>query len=162
MYSPKQADTIIRYAHIEDADTIAQLLYHAFAEYEHLYTPGGFSLTTPSATQIRARWHEGPVWIAFCDGQPAGTVAAVPRTASLYMRSMAVARVYRGIGLGKSLLQEIDNYARSTGFGMITLSTTPFLHDAIRLYEHWGFQFIEGGASDLDGTPLLSMEKIVR
>jgi len=42
------------------------------------------------------------------------------------------------------------------------LSTTPFLDDAIRLYQRFGFERIREGPHDLAGTPLFTMEKAVR
>jgi len=42
------------------------------------------------------------------------------------------------------------------------LSTTPFLDDAIRLYQRFGFERIREGLHDLAGTPLFTMEKAVR
>ncbi len=39
------------------------------------------------------------------------------------------------------------------------LSTTPFLHSAIRLYERFGYRRTDDGMNDLFGTPLFTMEK---
>jgi hypothetical protein len=79
-----------------DAESIAAVLYESFKEFEPLYTRGGFEATTPGADLIRARWGEGPVWIATCDGVAAGTVSAFIKEASLYVRSRAVLPSARG------------------------------------------------------------------
>ena len=39
------------------------------------------------------------------------------------------------------------------------LTTTPFLNDAIRLYQRWGFTRVPDGDEDLFGTPLFTMAK---
>src|SRR6478735_4427405 len=91
----------IRRATLEDVPVVASVLLSAFAEYEPLYTPGGFAATTPTSDQIRARFDEGPVWIALLDGVAVGTVAAVLRDeAILYARSMAVLPAARGHNIG--------------------------------------------------------------
>ena len=149
----------IRVARPADADRIASVLSESFAEYEPLYTPGGYAATTPSGEQIRARWHEGPVWVAACRGAVVGTVSAVPSGEELYVRSMAVVPAARGRGVGEMLLLRVEEFARERGQRRLTLSTTPFLSRAIRLYERAGFR--RGGSAPLDlfGTPLLGMVK---
>ena len=102
---------------------------------------------------------EGPVWVALLGGSLAGTVAAVDRGEDLYVRGMAVLPLARGRQIGELLLREIEEYARARGYRRLTLSTTPFLHRAIRLYERFGFRRSDEGARDLFGTPLFSMVK---
>ena len=81
---------LVRLADPAEAEAIAATLRDAFVPFEPLYTPDGFAATTPGPAQIRARWSEGPVWVAERDGTIVGTVSAVPRAAELYVRSMAV------------------------------------------------------------------------
>jgi GNAT superfamily N-acetyltransferase len=141
-----------------DADSVASVLSESFAEYRPLYTPGGYAATTPSAEQIRARWDEGPVWVAVREGRVVGTVSAVPRGRELYVRSMAVVPSARGLRVGESLLRRVEEFARAHGHERLTLTTTPFLSRAIRLYERAGFER-SGRALDLFGTPLFEMSK---
>jgi len=148
-----------RLAARSDAPAIAAILRQAFAEYRPLYTPQAFAATTPTAAQIAARWDEGPVWVVAVAGQVAGTVAAVPIGSGLYVRSMAVLPEARGRGLGGLLLRQAEQHAVEQGLSRLLLSTTPFLHQAIRLYERYGFQRTELGPHDLHGTPLFTLEK---
>ena len=131
---------IVRTANILESPAIAAVLHAAFIEFEPIYTPGGFAATIPTTEQIEARWHEGPVWIALQNGAIVGTVSAVPRGESLYVRSMAVLLEARGQHIGERLLDEIEAYAREHGHTRLYLSTTPFLDRAIHLYEKYGFQ----------------------
>ncbi|MEW6084676.1 MAG: GNAT family N-acetyltransferase [Chloroflexota bacterium] len=149
----------INRANIDQAPIIAEVLHQAFLEYEHLYTPQGFAATTPTAEQIQNRWSEGPVWVAVQNELIIGTVAAMPKGESLYVRSMAILPTGRGQGIGKLLLEEAERFARENGFKRIFLSTTPFLDRAIRLYEQFGFKRTEDGPHELYGTPLFTMEK---
>lgn len=149
----------IRMAMSEDAPQIASVLHESFIEYESSYTPEGFAATTPTSDEVRCRIKEGPVWVALIDGSVVGTVAAVVRGEDLYVRGMAALPAARGRQIGELLLREIEDYAWAQGYRRLTLSTTPFLHRAIRLYERFGFERSEGGASALFGTPLFTMVK---
>ena len=157
--SESAIDVLFRNAVIDDAPAIASLLRQAFIEYKPLYSPAGFAATTPSSDQIRERWSEGPVWVALQNEDIVGTVAAVPKSSGLYVRSMAVLPVARGQGIATQLLKEIENFAINHHHIRLFLSTTPFLKEAIRLYERFGFQRSDEGKSDLFGTPLFTMVK---
>jgi len=152
----------IRLAARVDAQQVASLLLESFAEYRDSYTPEGFAATTPTREEVLARMEEGPVWVALLDGNAVGTVAAVERDEELYVRGMAVLPSARGLGIGEMLLREVEGYARALGHSRLTLSTTPFLGRAIRLYERFGFLRSEEGARELFGTPLFTMAKSLR
>ena len=124
-----------------------------------LYTSEGFRVTVANPSMVRQRMTEGPVWIALLDQIIVGTVGAVPYGDSLYIRGMAIVPSARGKRIGEKMLQHVEHYARASGFNRLCLSTTPFLDRAITLYEHLGFRRIDGGPSDLFGTPLFTMEK---
>lgn len=165
----------IRTASPADAAAIAAVLSAAFLEYQPLYTPKGYAATTPDESVIRNRFAEGKTWVAVSAGKVVGTVSVigpgsvigpvsvvstvsvVPRRDSLHIRSMAILPEARGHRLGERLLSEIEHYAHAHGFRKLTLSTTPFLDRAVRLYEKFGFA--PCGSDDLIGTPLITMEK---
>ena len=154
-------DFAIRRAVPQDAAAIAHVLRQAFAEFKALYTLGGFAATVLDKTQIQARMSEGPVWLALLSSAPVGTVAAVLRDGSVYIRGMAVIPSARGSGAGATLLREVEDWAGAQGRNRMFLSTTPFLDSAIRLYERFGFRRTNEVLHDLAGTPLFTMEKIV-
>lgn len=152
----------IRAATSADAPQVASLLLESFIEYKDLYTPEGFAATTPTVDGVLARMEEGPVWVALSGGSVAGTVAAVKRGEDFYVRGMAVLPAARGRRIGELLLREVEGYARAQAYRRLVLSTTPFLHRAICLYERFGFLRCEEGARDLFGTPLFTMAKDLR
>jgi GNAT superfamily N-acetyltransferase len=149
----------VRVATPDDAGSISQLLSEAFVEFKPLYTSGGFAATTPTTDQVLTRMREGPVWLALREAEPLGTVAAILKEGSVYMRGMAVLPAARGLGVGEKLLQQVEHFAKEQGCTLVFLSTTPFLHAAIQLYEKNGFQRRNEGPQDLFGTPLFTMEK---
>jgi GNAT superfamily N-acetyltransferase len=159
MATAKQSE--IRRAVAQDAPAIARVLYESFAEFKPRYTPGGFAATALNEAQVLARITEGPVWVLLRESAPIGTVAAVIRDRSVYIRGMAVIPSARGSGAGAALLREVANWAAGQRYNRLFLSTTPFLHSAIRLYERFGFRRTNDGLHHLAGTPLFTMEKIV-
>lgn len=159
MTGESASGVLIRSAFLDEAFAIASILREAFIEFEALYTPSAFAVTTPTFNEIQARWNEGPVWVAVQNEQPVGTVATVPKSAGLYVRSMAVLPVARGQGVAGQLLREVESFAATNNHKRLFLSTTPFLAGAIRLYELFGFQRSDEGPYDLFGTPLFTMEK---
>lgn len=151
----------IRRALPEDSASISAILYQAFVEYQTLYTPQGFAATVLNSEQVLARMQEGRVWIACRDREPLATVATVIQGDVLYIRGMAVLPKARGMSIASRLLRLIEGQAIQQGCGRLLLSTTPFLHSAIRLYERFGFQRQDTRVHDLFGTPLFTMEKKV-
>jgi GNAT superfamily N-acetyltransferase len=152
----------MRIATMKDAKVVADLLRESFAEFKELYTPRGFAATTPQPSIIRGRMRVGVTWIASIGTVASGTVTAVPlQDDSVYVRSMAVIPSARGLGIGRALLNQAEEFARGRGVRRMILNTTPFLESAIHLYESSGFRLTKGCRSDLHGTPLLSMEKIL-
>lgn len=151
----------IRPARPEDAAVVSHVLFKSFEEFEALYTPEGLAATTPSPQQVLVRMREGPVWVACREVQMLGTVAAVVKGESLYMRGMAVLPAARGLRVGTRLLEHAERWASSKGCRRVFLSTTPFLTAAIRLYEGSGFRRLEEEPQHLFGTPLFTMEKVI-
>jgi|ERR1022692_114585 GNAT superfamily N-acetyltransferase len=99
----------IRLAQPDDAVTVAAVLYESFVEFEALYTEGGFAATTPGAQQVLTRMQEGPVWVGLREGVVLGTVAAVVKGESVYIRGMAVLPNARGSGVGAGLLKQLED-----------------------------------------------------
>jgi len=151
----------IRVAVPADIKSIASVLSESFAEFKSAYTAEAFAATTPTAEQIRARWSEGPIWIAVSNSAVIGTVAAVVKQDSLYVRSMALLPAARGREIGRVLLRQVEAYAFEHSCKRMFLSTTPFLTQAIKLYERHGFRRSRKGPHDLFGTSLFTMEKAV-
>ena len=160
--SPRKAKTLqIRRAGSRDADIITDILHAAFLEYQPRYTDRGFAATVPDPLKIQARMREGPIWIALRARKAVGTVAAVRKGKSVYLRGMAVLPSARGSSTGLRLLEQVEQWTAAAGARRLFLSTTPFLHAAIRLYERSGFVRIDQDPKDLFGTPLFTMEKVL-
>jgi GNAT superfamily N-acetyltransferase len=128
-------------------------------EYKSLYTAGGLAATTRTSEQIVDRMAEGPVWVALHKDQIVGTVSVIAKGEALYIRGMAVLPTARGQRIGALLLSHLEEFAAANQHQRLFLSTTPFLTQAIRLYERFGFRRSDEGPHDLFGTPLFTMTK---
>lgn len=129
----------LRLATPDDSDTVADLIYEAFAPFESEYTAGAWEYTTPKADAIRPRFKEGPVWIAEMDGEAVGTVSGMRDGDRFYIRSMAIKPTAQRNGIGQKLLDALERYAREQRFEKLYLYTTYVLPGAQRLYEKNGF-----------------------
>ncbi len=50
----------------------------------------------------------------------------------------------RGLGLGKLLIEKAMEFARTAGYKKIYLETMPELRQAVRVYEKFGFRYLDG------------------
>ena len=158
--SPPRVTITTRRAEPTDAEVVASILEDGFAHLRPQYTPAGFAATVLDREGIVARIKEGPVWLAFVDDTPAGTVSAVPSGRDCYIRGMAVRPEATRSGLGRALLDAVFAYGAEIDAAGFRLHTTPFLDAAIALYRSAGFAFVTNtDKPDLHGTPLLAMAK---
>jgi len=82
----------------------------------------------------------GVLLLAFCGNEPAGTIAL----RRLDRESGEVKRLYlrpqfRGLGLGRGLLEAVIERARNIGYAWLYGDTLPVMQDALSLYERMGF-----------------------
>ena len=80
-------------------------------------------------------------WIAELDGAPVGSVFVVRKTDAIAkLRLLIVDPKARGLGLGKSLVDECLRFAREAGYSSMTLWTQSILTSARGIYRHAGFK----------------------
>ncbi len=93
-------------------------------------------------------------------GAPAGC-AGIKLFGTEYseIKRMYVRPGFRGLGLGKLLLDHLADYARSHGIGLLRLETCVHQHAAIRLYEQEGFQRIPAFGAYREDPVSLCYEK---
>lgn len=156
-----QTEYLIRLAKGADADNISDLLKLAFSSYRHLYTKNAYESTAPEPINIYKRLHQGICWLCECKQIPVGTLSSKIDQHDLYLYGMAVHPDYRNQKIAWKLLEEAVSYSGVKGIRRLYLSTTPFLVEAIRLYENFGFLKTTNPPFDLFGTPIFTMEKIL-
>jgi N-acetylglutamate synthase-like GNAT family acetyltransferase len=151
---------LIREATPAAAGAVSALLRRAFLEFEELYTPQAFLATVQPESGVLARLDEGPLWVVERQPTVIGTVAAICMPDSVMVRGMAVDPDARGLGIGRTLLNLTEDFARKHGYQRLSLYTTAFLKHAIHLYRTSGFQFT-GETANPHGTELLRMAKVL-
>lgn len=85
---------------------------------------------------------EGVVFfVARSDDQPAGC-GGIKLFHSEYaeIKRMFVRPYYRGMGLGKAILNRLAEYAREQSVDVLRLETGIYQTEAISLYQAWGFR----------------------
>ena len=86
----------------------------------------------------------GFLLLARVSGEPAGCVGVRTLTpASGELRRLFVRPEYRGLGLGRRLLQSATKHARQNDFSRLVLTTLPTMVEAQVLYEAAGYVPIE-------------------
>lgn len=153
---------MVRPASETDSVAIADILFAAFSQFEHEYTPEAFAIVTPSAETIATRFAEGPILIAERDKKVIGTVSITTEPEGLYIRSMAVHPDRQGMGVGHKLLDSIEEFLQASNIERVFLYTTYFVPGAKELYEKHGFRWVrDTTAGEWYGTPGLEMEKFL-
>ncbi len=86
----------------------------------------------------------GRMYLALVDGKVAGTVA-LARNDEDYceIKRLYLRPEYRGMHISGKLVEKVIGDAREIGYRHMRLDTFPFMEAAIRLYESYGFRFID-------------------
>jgi len=103
----------------------------------HLYPP-----ESRHAYSVEKLVREGVAFfVARLDGRPAGC-AGLKLFGTEYgeVKRMFVRPEYRGLGLGKGMLDHLAEHARRRNVGVLRLETGIHQKEAIGLYERWGFR----------------------
>jgi GNAT superfamily N-acetyltransferase len=107
--------------------------------------PKGFDPSkslSPSAREFRPPY--GLFVVLRVDREPVGC-GAFKRLSSgtAYLKRMWISPEWRGMGLGRRLLIELEDRARSAGFGMACLETNKALGEAQALYRSAGYRVVK-------------------
>lgn len=92
---------------------------------------------------------KGKIWIAECNGQIAGFIAIVGIDESkAQLRWFLIEPEFRGIGLGRRLVDQAMDYCRSQNYKHVLLWTFQGLDAACHLYAKQGFTMTEQVPND--------------
>jgi putative acetyltransferase len=140
---------VVRIAPVETAEglaTVRALLTEYWGSFGFTPCFQNFSAELEGLPGAYAR-PAGRLALAEVDGEPAGCIAlrrvdeirAEPKR--LYVRP-----TFRGLGLGRSLLEWVMNEARTAGYKELVGDTMPVMSDALSLYDRMGFERVGFGA----------------
>jgi N-acetylglutamate synthase-like GNAT family acetyltransferase len=94
------------------------------------------------------------VWICEHDHRMVGFMLLMDRGESAQLRYFIIEPEYRGIGLGKKMMQCFMAFLKSRHFKSSYLWTTHELPTAASLYKRYGFELIEEKDSTSFGKPV--------
>ena len=86
----------------------------------------------------------GFIWLAKVDNMIVGSAALMKEHENEYeLAKMAVTSDYRGKGISKQLIETCLEKAKETGAKKLTLFSNHQLQTALKLYEKYGFYYVE-------------------
>ena len=133
----------------DDNPAIASVIRQVSAEYG-LTADKGYTVADPNLDELYEVYSQpgAAYWVVEQDGKVVGGGGIAPLGCSepdiCELQKMYFLPSVRGQGLAKKLALLALDYAREQGFKRCYLETTAFLTEAIGLYEHLGFEHIDG------------------
>jgi GNAT superfamily N-acetyltransferase len=127
----------IRYARMEDAEAVHEIVGAAFEEYRGVL-PVSVSALDESVEDVRKTISDGQVLLALEGAHAVGTVRYEVRPDLLYVGRLAVLPSYRRRGIGAALMTYIEQLAPSLDRTRIQLATRQSIPDNIVFYERLG------------------------
>lgn len=130
-----------------DNAAIAAVIRQVSAEHG-LTADKGYTVADPNLDELFQVYSQpgAAYWVVEQNGQVVGGGGVAPLGCSepdiCELQKMYFLPSVRGQGLAKKLALMALEYAREQGFKQCYLETTAFLTEAIRLYEHLGFEHI--------------------
>ena len=86
----------------------------------------------------------GFIWLAYCDNMVVGSSALIKAEEGEFeLAKMAVAPAYRGRGISKLLIERCIDHAKTIDAKKISLYSNHQLLTALKLYEKYGFNYVE-------------------
>lgn len=103
-------------------DELRGLIMRAFAPMDGVIDPPS-SAHLLSTESLRDKAGQETVFLALQDGRIAGCVFALERSADFYVGKLAVEAEFQGQGIGRRLIQAVEDFARGRNKPAIELQT---------------------------------------
>lgn len=135
-------DFVIRDWKEGDRAAVAQIIGSVLAEYGLGWEPAGADQDVLEVENFY-KVVGGEFWVIEYQGQLVGTGAYYPirrGEKAVEIRKMYLLPPVRGVGLGKYLLQQLEQAIAARGFQEIWIETASVLVEAVKLYESSGYQ----------------------
>lgn len=153
---------VVRQASRRDYGELDAIALAAYAQFEGDVAPAVFASYASKLKLSDDQLQGCEILVCEVDGCIAGSVLYYP-DASLEglglsdrwagFRKLAVSPGQRGLGVGRALVHQCIDLARSSGTASIGIHTASFMRSACRLYEYIGFQ--RSSNNDLRASDLL-------
>lgn len=131
---------MIRLARPSDLASLADIERSAARRFLGTHMAWAAGDDTAPQDELAQSQAAGLLWIAECEGQPAGFALTRPMDGDLYLAEMAVALPWQGRGLGRALLTAVCRHARDAGcYRSVALTTDRGLSWNGPCYQRQGF-----------------------
>lgn len=142
-------------------DQLLNLLYVAFEQQKHRIDPPS-SVYELDENRLRLKAHEEHVFIAKEGDLLVGCVFARDAGNSVYLGKLAVLPEMQGKGIGRLLIKQVEDFAKSCGRSVLELETRIELVENHEIFEAYGFRKVSESAHEgYDRPTSISMEKIL-
>ncbi|EDZ92146.1 GCN5-related N-acetyltransferase [Limnospira maxima CS-328] len=135
-------DFIIRSWESGDRQVVQDLIASVLAEYRLNCEPEGADIDVWEVEKYYLN-NDGEFWVVEQHQNLVGTAAYYPinrGTNAVEIRKMYLQPQVRGLGLGKYLLTQLEQEIHRRGFQEIWIETATVLREAVKLYEHHGYE----------------------
>ncbi|CDM97695.1 MAG: GNAT family N-acetyltransferase [Limnospira sp. PMC 1291.21] len=135
-------DFIIRSWESGDRQVVQDLIASVLAEYRLTCEPEGADIDVWEVEKYYLN-NDGEFWVVEQHQNLVGTAAYYPinrGTNAVEIRKMYLQPQVRGLGLGKYLLTQLEQEINRRGFQEIWIETATVLREAVKLYEHHGYE----------------------
>jgi ribosomal protein S18 acetylase RimI-like enzyme len=134
-------DVVLREATPDDAPVLVELMHQAFEEYRGTLDPPS-GVHRESIDSVIEKLSHGRALLATLDGLDVGCVFARPDDGHIYFSRLSVLPGHRQRGIGRRLVERVEQDAREAGFASVWLGvrlSLPHLRDR---YQRLGYKDI--------------------
>lgn len=137
-------DVRLRDATNDDIPALAHVIAAAFEGHRSRLTPPSSSLDK-SPESVKQELQTAKALVACKGDKTIGCVFYSPREDFVYLAHLAVLPNYRGLGIAKALMQEVEMKTLEAGFTKVRLSVRLALEKTRAFYERLGYTFYSYG-----------------
>lgn len=135
------------------------LLFKAFEQQKDRIDPPS-SVYELDENRLRSKAHEEHVFVVAANDTLAGCVFARDTGKSIYLGKLAVLPGHQGKGIGRLLVERVEELARGCGRTLLELETRIELVENHQIFAAYGFQKVsESAHPGYDHPTSISMEK---
>ncbi len=132
---------MIRPARPDDAEPVRAVERAAGRRFEEVGMAPVADAEPMAANRLARYADDGRSWVAVDEaGDVVGYVVVEPVDGCAHVEQLSVGPEHQGRGLGRRLLEQVDEWARREGLAALTLTTFADVPWNRPLYEHLGFR----------------------
>jgi len=129
---------LIRWATLDDAEALCQVIHAAFEPYRGLLDPpSGAHAETPDS--IAGKIARGGGVMALDAGRTVGGAVCYEDEGAWYLGRLAVLPTYRQAGIGRAIVAQVEQMGRVKGYDRVTLGARVALPNNRVFFESLGY-----------------------